>query len=135
MNFSDAEAEIRKFFDTGWASATEVAYPDLEFTVPTNTTWVRFDVRENDGTQVSMGSVGNNRFRHFGIITIQVFQPSGQGSVDARDKANKALSVFMGKKTTNDIQFTDVQARQIGNDGKGFYQVNVLASFYYDELT
>lgn len=135
MNFSQAEAEIRSFFNTAWASATKIAWPDIDFTIPNDETWIRFTCEENDGEQVSMGDPGNNRFRHYGLVTVQVFQPKGQGSIDARSKAATALGVFMGAETSNGIKFYNVRGRQVGNDGNGFYQINVLASFYYDELT
>lgn len=135
MNFNDAEAEIRAFFNTGWASFTTVAWPDDKFTPPDDVTWVRFDCRENDGAQASIGAPGSNRFRHFGVVTIQVFQPRGQASKDARAKATTALGIFMGAETTNDIHFFDVRARQIGEDAQGWYQINVEASFRYDEIT
>jgi hypothetical protein len=135
MNFIQAEAEIRKFFNDAWNDATPIAWPDLKFTIPDAENWVRFNCQENDGQQVSMGSPGSNRFRHYGIVTIQVFAPQDQGSIEARQLATDALGVFMGAQTTNGVLFQDVQGRQIGNDGKGFYQINVLASFYYDEIT
>ena len=136
MNFNEAEAEIRKFFNAAWDSdTTPVAWPDLKFTIPNNQNWVRFNCQENDGEQVSMGSPGANRFRHYGLVTIQVFQPQDRGSKDARQLATDALGVFMGAQTANGIIFYDVAGRQIGNDGNGFYQINVVASFYYDEIT
>ena len=135
MNFNQAEAEIRAFFNTGWADATDIAWPDIAFDIPNDETWVRFDCRENDGFQASIGSPSSNRFRHTGIVTIQIFQPSGQGSKDAREKTTAALGVFMGNETSNGIHFFDVQARQIGDDTAGYYQINVLASFRYDEIT
>jgi hypothetical protein len=134
MIFSEADAAIRSFFNTGWAGLTDIAWPDLPFTPPSNRTWVRFNCVENDGYQASIGSPTSNRFRHFGIITIQVFQPQGQATIDVNKKADAALAVFMGKET-NGIHFYDVQAKQIGNDGHGFYQINVYASFRYDQLT
>lgn len=135
MNLDAAEKEIRAFFATGWADATEIAWPDVEFTVPNAETWVRFNCAENDGSQVSMGSPGNNRFRHFGIVTIQVFAPRNQAGADAREKAAAALAVFMGQQTTNGVTFQGCYARQVGNDENGYYQINVFAPFYYDELT
>ena len=135
MNFIQAEAEIRKFFSDAWNAETDIAWPDLKFDIPNNQSWVRFNCQENDGEQVSIGNPGNNRFRHYGIVTIQVFQPQGQGSIEARQLATDALGVFMGSQTTNGVIFYDVQGRQIGNDGNGFYQINVAASFYYDEIT
>lgn len=135
MNFDEAEKEIRKFFDTAWGTTTKIAWPDVKFTIPKDKTWVRFNCVESDGSQVSMGSPSNNRFRHFGLVTIQVFQPQLEGSGDAREKATTALAAFMGQQTTNGVVFNNVTANQIGNDGKGFYQINVIASFYYDEIT
>ncbi|MFN9301736.1 MAG: phage tail terminator-like protein [Candidatus Kapaibacterium sp.] len=135
MNFKEAEAELRFFFNTAWAGETAIAWPDTEFEPPSKETWVRFDCRENDGFQAGFGSPNNNRFRHTGIVTIQVFQPSGKASVEARDIATQAIAVFMGQTTANGIMFKNVQARQIGNDGNGYYQINVLAEFFYDEYT
>lgn len=135
MNLSQAEAQIRSFFNTGWNDLTPVAWPDIEFSPPSDKTWVRFDCREIDGFQASMGAPGSNRFRHTGVVTIQVFQPAGQGSVDARAKASAALDIFMGEQTSGGIRFFNVQARQVGNDDNGWYQINVLASFQYDQIT
>lgn len=135
MNFLQAEAEIRKHFDTLWANQTEIAWPDQKFDIPTDKSWVRFTSQENEGGQVSIGSPGNNRFRSFGLVSIQVFQPGGQGSIEARTLATAALGAFKGKQTANGIEFFDAYARQVGTDEKGWYQINVFASFYYDELT
>ena len=132
--FSEAEAAIRGHFDTQWAGATEIAWPDIEFRPPRENTWVRFIVAENDGAQSSIGSPGSNRFRHFGIVTVQIFQPFGQASIDARDKADTVLSIFQGLNL-NGIYFFNANARQIGLDSNGYYQINVLASFRYDEIT
>lgn len=135
MNFNDAEFEIRAYFDTNWANTTQIAWPDTKFSVPNNETYVRFNCQETSGSQVSIGSPGANRFRHFGIVTIQIFQPQGQSSKDAREKATTILGIFMGKETVNGIHFYDVSARQIGDDGSGYYQINVNISFRYDEIT
>jgi hypothetical protein len=135
MNFSDAELEIRQFFNDAWDGLTEIAWPDIEFTIPDGETWVRFNCQETDGRQASIGSPGSNRFRQFGLLTIQIFQPLGQGSKDARTKANVALDALKGAVTDNGVYFFDVYGRQIGNDQNGYYQINVIASFYYDDIT
>lgn len=135
MDIESAYAEIVAFFDNGYADASPVSYPDIEFTPPNNETYAVFNCQEVGGTQASTGAPSNNRFRHFGIVTVQIFQPSGSGSKDAREKAKAALAVFMGKKTTNGIIFSDVAANTIGNDGNGFYQINVTTAFRYDQIT
>lgn len=134
MNFGSAEAAIIKFFDTGWGDLTKVAWPDSSFDPPSDETWVRFKCQENAGRQSSMGSPGSNRFRHMGIITIQVFQPEDQNSKDAREKADAALAIFMGNSTQG-IYFYEATARQVGNDDRGWYQINVNVSFRYDQIT
>lgn len=135
MNMQQAEAEIRKFFKDIWGTTTPIAWPDADFTIPEGKNWVRFTCQENDGRQVSMGSPGNNRFRQYGLIILQIFQPQGQGSVAARTLASNASSAFRGAQTTNGVHFENVYSRAVGNDGAGFYQINVFISFYYDELT
>lgn len=135
MNFNEAEAEIRKHFKNGWNGLTDIAYPDTAFQPSVGETFVRFNCQETSGKQVSAGSPNNNLFRHYGFVTIQVFQPEGQSSTDAREKAQTAIALFMGKNTTNGIHFYDVYGKQLGNDGKGYYQLNVTAFFRYDEIT
>lgn len=132
MNVNQAEAEAREFFEDGWNDLTSIAWPDLDFDKP-NDTWVRFNYRENDGFQSSIGAA-TNRFRHTGVITIQIFQRAGQASKDAREKAAAAYAVFAGKTTQNGIHFFNVRVNHVGDDGHGWYQINVLASFRYDEI-
>lgn len=134
MKFSEAEATIRKFFNTGWGSTTKISWPDMPFDPPDRQTWVRFNCAETLAQQASMGDIGNNRFRHYGIITIQIFQPQGKAGLDAASKADLALGIFMGKEVDG-INFYNVSARQIGDDGNGYYQINVVAWFRYDQIT
>lgn len=139
MNINQAEADIRAFFKAAWVAAgfnaSYIAWPDVKFTVPEGQTWVRFNCQENDGRQVSMGSPGSNRFRQFGQVILQIFQPAGQGSKDARTKAAAALDAFKGAVTSSGVHFQNVYGRQVGNDENGFYQINVIANFYYDDIT
>jgi hypothetical protein len=133
MGFKAAEAAVRAFFSAQWNSATPVAWPDVSFTPP-NGTWVRFSMKNNIGHQASMGSPGSNLFRRRGIITIQVFQKEGQGSTDARTKAELAADIFIEQKLTG-FTFSNVNARDIGADGAGWYQWNVTAEYKYDRIT
>lgn len=136
MNSDQAEVEAKKWFkDQAFLADANIAWPDEEFAVPDGNNWVRFNYEENDGRQASMGSPGSNRFRQFGIVTIQVFQPQGQGSKGARTLSAAIATALKGAITTNSIHFFNVFDRPIGNDTKGYYQRNVVASFYYDEIT
>jgi hypothetical protein len=130
MDFEAAEAAVRAFFNTHWNSLTPIAWPDMKFT-PRNSTWVRFSMKNNAARQASIGAPGNNLFRRYGIITIQVFQKEGQASKDARTKADAAADIFITESLDGFI-FSNVNARDIGPDGAGWYQWNVIAEYQYD---
>lgn len=135
MNFNDATASIIAFFNAGWADLTPVAWPDTAFITPEGQTWARVTIKHNEAFQASMGSPGSNRFRRNGIVIIQIFQPQGQASKDARAKADAAVDIFLGQTTSDGIIFSDVGAKEIGPDGAGWHQINVTASFRYDRIT
>lgn len=133
MNFEQAEAALREHFNTEWDGLTPIAWPDVAFTPPAGT-WVRFSAKHNDGFQASMGSPGSNRYRRLGIVTIQIFQPQGQASTDARAKADAASDIFIANGLAGFL-FRNIVAADIGPDGAGWYQWNVRAEFQYDRIT
>ena len=56
--------------------------------------WVRLTVRHGEGRQASAGSPGSNIFRQPGLVMLQLFAPSGQGTQQIRELGDKALAVF-----------------------------------------
>ena len=130
MNYEAATAAMRAYF-AGFIGATPVAYDDMPFDVP-NALWVRFNVSHADGYQSSIGAPTANRFRRDGLIVAQVFQPSGKASKEARQKADQIVANYLNVAGT--IHYYDVQAREIGDDGAGWYQINVLIYFRYDHI-
>lgn len=134
MNFKATESAIRAFFNTGWAAATPISWPDTPFTPPDSATWVRFTMKNNDTFQASTGAPGANRFRTVGFIYIDIFQPAGQGSTDARTKADTAAALFRGN-TLSGVLFRNVNARDMGVDPSGLYRWQVRAEFQHDHIT
>lgn len=133
MNFSQAEAAVRAHFNTEWDGLTPIAWPDVRF-VPPAGTWVRFTMKNTDGRQASIGNPGANRFRRTGLVSIQVFQPENKASKDARTKADVAADIFIANGLSGFL-FKNVNAKDIGPDGSGWYQWNVTAEFQYDRTT
>ncbi|PSL23475.1 phage tail terminator-like protein [Dyadobacter jiangsuensis] len=133
MSYESAVAAIRNAFKIAWGATTKVAYDDVKFDIPNSETWVRLKIAHVDGYQASIGSPSSNKFRREGLITAQIFQPQGNASKDARKKADLIIPIFQGKQISG-ITFYDVQAREIGNDGAGWHQINVLSKFYYDVI-
>lgn len=134
MNFATAPASIRAFFATAWGSTTDVIYDDQAKDIPNNAPWVRLSIRHIEGYQASMGDPNNNRYRRIGSVTAQVFVPQGGASVQASQLAQQAAEIFTGA-TYLGIAFSNTVAREIGADGKGFYQINVISEFRYDDIT
>lgn len=133
MNMQGAVAAMRSLFKTAWGNTTAIAWPDVSFTPPDGAAWVRFTERHDDGYQASIGAPGNNRQRRTGFVIIQVFVPQGKGGTSCRPLADQAVLAFVNQ-TVQGIHFNDVHAREVGNDGHGWYQINVYARFYYDQI-
>jgi len=147
-NFSQARDDILGIFKTAWDANTaavnggtipSVHYEGLEFTPPTNEAWARLTVRHVAGRQATLAgdpSFGSRRFEKTGIVTVQVFKPlkTGGGLVLAENLSQIAKDAFEGTITaTTNIWFQNVTINEIGPDGPWF-QMNIVASFRYDEL-
>lgn len=130
MSFKTAEDSVQGWFDEKWDDLTPIAWPDVQFTPP-NGTWVRFTMLNTAGFQASVGSPSSNYFRRIGIVNIQVFAKENQGGADARTKAQAAAAIFMANDLSG-FEFTNVNARQIGNGGNGWFQWNVSAEYRYE---
>ena len=133
MNYTAATKAIIKFFAQAWGTTTDVAYPDVAFKIPANKTWVRFNLQHYSGRQASIGAPGSNRFRRDGLITAQVFSVEKNAAADALLKADQIVDIFQGV-SNGGITYFDVQLKEIGPDGNGWHQINVLAYFQYDRI-
>jgi len=131
--YRQAVTAMQDYFNTSWNDDTPVLFDDDAQDVPEET-FVRFNVQHNEGFQSTMGAPGNNRFQRRGLVIVQIFQKQGDFAIDAREKAENALALFAGV-TNSDIYYYDGYIREVGNDGRGWYQINVVTSFRYDEIT
>lgn len=132
MDYKTAVLRIRKYFKDNFTTAP-IVLPDMVSSY-TDTPWVRFNVLHTTGFQSSMGSPTSNRFERQGIITVQIFTPQGDNTVSATNLANEILKLYEGVEN-NAIIYFDAYAKEVGNDGRGWYQINVLISFKYEEIT
>lgn len=135
MDYKTARHAMQGYFNTGWASATPIVWGnDSTYEPEEGTSWVRFNITHSAGFQSTMGDPSNNRFERQGIITVQIFSPQGEYGETASDLATNALKLYEGT-VDNGIYYFDAYANDIGNDGNGWHQVNVLTSFRYNEIT
>jgi len=139
-SITDARNAIQTLFKTAWDAQTPpvpvVLYADVRKEVPaTSDPWTRITVVHNTSTQVTLGQIGNRRFRRFGLVSVEVYTPFGTGLTDNDRFVKVAIDAFEGNTTGGEdtVEFRNVRSNEIGSDGSWF-QTNVIAEFEYDEV-
>jgi len=140
---TEARDEILLHFTTAWNAQTPpiplLFYTDKHQDPPDDASYARIRVQHNIvdrvtvGGKKAQGGVGQ-RFRRFGIVTVQVFTISGGGQVASDVFVDVAVAAFEGQSTGSDrIEFRNARSNEIGQDGP-WYHVNVIAEFDYDKV-
>ncbi len=144
-----AEDSIKAQFNAAWkalspavvasTSPVRVEWDGLDDGTKRDATkpYAAFFLKHLDAGQATFGArSGGRRFSRSGLITVQVFEPllNRTGLSIVGKLAIIARDAFEGQSTADGIWFQNTKIKTIGNDGKGWYQVNVLATFTFDEL-
>lgn len=142
-NTSDAYDAIMKLFADGWAAAypspatpPPVAYPDRRFDVPAdNTPWVRLQFQHRRGTQVTIQSPGNRRFRAWGVLTVEIYAPLGDGLTTSQQIGDTLLSIFEGQTTGPDAVIFRQVTPPVDHGPSGAWNLSkVVINFEYDRI-
>lgn len=124
--------ELRSRYNTGW-TPPPTEFPNETFTKPVpSVLWARFTIVEGVETQLDIGGPVK-AFRTYKELIIQLFAPLGSGSIDVLSKADTLADVFRNWCGTT-ISCGAASVKNIGNDGFGFYQVNIIVPFHTDVL-
>ncbi len=104
---------------------------DSEFDPPQDEAYcmLRFQVAQAD--QVSMGAVGNRRFRTNAFMVAEVRTPFRGGEKRAWEIANTIIAAFRGVSDTG-VRFGVPVPTVIGRRGS-HWQINVTCPFRFDE--
>lgn len=140
----EATLQILDLFDQHWSAlhptipvvAPNTPVPDSVRSSDSNSgkAYARIHIQHNDGRQSSTGSSnGSRRFRHTGLVTVELNSPSYSGVSGPSLKATDALNAFRGKTTSGGVTFMRPRPREIGSDGT-WYRVDALVEFTYDEV-
>ncbi len=136
-----ARDEILLHFRTAWdlGTSTRLLYDDKHRDLPENAPFARITVQHTIAFQATVGGRissggGGQRFRRFGLVTVQIFTISGDGLTINDTLVQLALDAFEGTSTGSDrVEFRNVRSNEVGQDGPWF-QTNVMAEFTYDRL-
>jgi hypothetical protein len=109
---------------------------DIQQIPPQGVPFARATVHHIEGRQSTLGnSQGKNTYERIGILTFQVFGPlgSGKGLTIAESLANIALNAFEGTASPGGIWFGNCRVNEVGVTD-GWFQINVVVEFTYDEV-
>jgi len=92
--------------------------------------FIRLTITGAGAEQVDIGGVQD---RHSGIITVQIIVKAGLGSNIARKIADQIYYIF-NRQSFNGILTRTASIESNPDNTDGWYQVNVNAEFYRDEV-
>lgn len=132
MSYAEAHNEIREHLFMSWADATPIAWPNVNFTPPNpQSSWIRLSISDGDSNQMELGS-NPATIRYAGIIYVQIFTRLDIGDAVALQLADTVKQIFNNWCGVS-VRCRAAKIKVIGNDGNGWYQVNVVVPFYRDE--
>lgn len=126
---------LKAAMDASAYSTVAIYYPDVTGAFPeTDEAHLRAYMDYTDEQQVTVGEVGGRRFRVYGILTVQIFTPYGNGNRISDAISGVVKTAFRGVNTGADaIEFRRVRVVDVGQSG-AWLQTNVTAEFEYDEI-
>jgi hypothetical protein len=131
VSYESEHSQLRVRFNDQFSSAP-IAWPNVEFTPPVRSPWVRFNVLDADSFQTTIGATTNNH-RFVGIVVINIFVPLDVGNASALAMADVVAAIFRNWCGST-VRCRAASVKDLGPDGNGWYQVNVVVPFQRDEL-
>lgn len=98
---------------------------------PDDAAWVRLSVRGAREEQASIGGAGNNRFRNYGVIIVQVFTPMREGPQAGRAIADIVGAIYRRQQFAG-ITCRGASVRDLGKVA-GWIQHNVEIPYWRDD--
>lgn len=122
---------IETRFQSNWTDqSVELRFENEARKRPTGK-FIRLNIRNLRATEE--GYSGNNiLYRRPGIIWAQCFVPRHEGTRQGRVMADQVLDIFEGQDFGG-IRCGEGEVQELGDDGKGFWQVNAKIYFDHDQ--
>ena len=98
---------------------------------PNQEAWLRFSIRPSRASQVTSGSAGTRRFRHPGVVIVQIFLPAGNGDLEAF-KIGDVIASALRAVTTNGMRLKATSAPQFVGPDDAWFQYNSVTEFEFD---
>jgi Bacteriophage related domain of unknown function len=134
--YTQARDEILTLVNTIWEpTGFPMFWENIAGTIPTtNIPWARTTIQHFFAEQATLANFdGTSRFNRRGLLTTQIFVPSGEGLSRAYTLAILLIDALEGASTSRGVWFRNTRLNEIGAEGN-WSQINVLSDFSYDEI-
>lgn len=111
---------------------TGTVFENEKFVPVIGTPFCRVVVMQGQAQILSIGSPSLDRFT--GLLYVQIFVPVGEGDERPKFLADKAREMFR-KKYIGGISFQLPFDNVVGDNGEGWYLINVVVPYIVDEET
>ena len=121
LYFEDIQNICTEYLSSNW-NKTPIAYDNVTYTPVKGQSWIRCGLRPVNSENAS---IGDNCKRDSALFYIQIFTPVDTGSGKAYQYA-KELEILFSNKVINGVNFYQADTNYVGDDGLGWFQLNVL---------
>lgn len=112
----------------------KVFYDNTPKEQPSTGVWARVLVRPTTSEQVSIGSPGSNRFRHHGLLMIELYTPAAEGDEGLYGVYGVIKDSFKSQATIDGVVYRNMPSiTVIGRDQK-WWRASVSINWYADEI-
>lgn len=106
---------------------TPIAWPNVDFTPDPGVLWVCPTNKPGEAFEAEVGRDGLSR--RTGAFIVQVFAPLENGSGDALEVAATVETAYR-RQDIGGVECGEAYSNDIGPDGHGWYQVNVVVPWW-----
>jgi hypothetical protein len=134
MSSVTTNTELRTYYNT-WVNKPPTEFPNEAFTPPNPTAlWARFTILSGEELRMDIGTGNNSRtFRKSGVLVIQLFDSLNNGNNAILVKAEEVAAMFRDWCGVT-VSCRAATVEELGNDNKGYYQVNISVPFKVDNI-
>ncbi|MEC7119305.1 MAG: phage tail terminator-like protein [Pseudomonadota bacterium] len=109
--------------------ADRIDWPNrTAFTPPDAGIWARVTIQYGDSFMAGMGDTPHTR--DLGLVVVQMFDRQGNGIAALGQKVD-SLRGHLAYYTVDQLELLAASRFDVGDDGLGFYQINVIVPFRY----
>lgn len=113
--------------ESSWATATGVAWPNKNFVVPDDGSWIRPHIVLGEVTMGELGDEGCS-LRN-GTLMVSVFTKADEGTRGNLLYAGRIETMFR-RQIIGGVIYDEPYTREVGPDGSGWYHTIVTVPFW-----